>query len=74
MRAHLAAGEIPDPHTTPYEICGRALDKHHEVIEKTEHFLNLSSRTDTDVEILTGTNLMRLSISYPTEFGWKTIL
>ena len=60
MRAHLAAGEIPDPHTTPYEICGRALDKHHEIIEKTEHFLSLSSRKDADVEILTETNLMKL--------------
>ena len=31
MRAHLAAGEIPDPHTTSYEICEKILEEHCEI-------------------------------------------
>ena len=60
LRAHLAAGEIPDPHMTPYEICEKVLNKHHEVIKKTERFLSLSSREDADIEILTESNLTKL--------------
>ena len=60
LRAHLAAGEIPDPHMTPYEICERVLNKHHEAIKKTECFLSHSSREDTDIESSNEINLTKL--------------
>ena len=57
VRAHSAAGKIPDPLTTPY---GKTLDEHHEIIKKTEHFISLSSGKDADIEILTESNLTKL--------------
>ena len=33
VRAHLAAGKIPDPLTTPYEIYGKTLDEHPEIVK-----------------------------------------
>ena len=60
VKNHLAAGKIPDPLKNPYEIYGKTLDEHHEIIKKTEHFLSLSSEKDADIEILTESNLTKI--------------
>ena len=56
----MTAGKIPDPLKNPYEIYKRTLDKHHEIIKKTEHFLSLSAEKDADAEMLSDPNWSKI--------------
>ena len=60
MRAHLAAGEIPDPYTTSYEICEKILEEHCDIIKNTKLFLSLSTDEDAAGNIFRGSNLTKL--------------
>ena len=59
MKAHAAAGIIPDPHLVPTAAL-TTLRAHAEVFENTDRFLQLTSEVNTRAMLTTGANVQML--------------